>query len=104
MRGYGGNSSSLGYAQGDAIRNITGTTGAFAPSTRQYSYGNYWYSFATAAGAFVRQQVSSSRYSLFSNGVDEFYILELNASRQVPTSVENRPVNKAVRYLIRAKS
>ena len=84
LRGQGGNSAALG---GDAIRNISGSfTGGHVS----------W----PVTGAFRRTGVAY----LFQHGGDQHTSrFEFDASLQVPTAEENRPVNTAVRYLIRAR-
>ena len=90
LRGLGGNSDKLGVEQGDAIRNIEGSmtlidggilshTGVFnaKPKTRNH--------IIASAPSW-----SSSEY-------------EFDASRVVPTANENRPINKAVKYIIKAE-
>ena len=82
----------LGQVQGDAIRNIYGHVGTVdfrgnASETTQ-SGPLYRGSFGNSSGDGGR----TSSYIYF------------NAARAVPTALENRPVNVAVRYLIRAKA
>ena len=88
LRGHGGNSAELGIQQGDAIRNITGSFG---------QHGS-----ASAGGVFYRtggcaEDIRSSYGDWSGNGVG------FDLSRVVPTAEENRPVNQAVRYLVRAR-
>lgn len=88
LRGHGGNSAELGFRQGDAIRNITGSFG---------QHGS-----ASAGGVFYRtggcaEDIRSSYGDWSGNGVG------FDLSRVVPTAEENRPVNQAVRYLVRAR-
>ena len=96
LRGLGGNSADLGILQGDAIRNITGTMGGSSSDRAGlWDYGN---------GAFY--QFSSGRYSVDWSGSWYNYVSQgmgFDASRVVPVAVENRPINKAVRYFIKAK-
>ena len=88
LRGHGGNSAGLGVKQSDAIRNITGQMG-----TRVFSdggetgafYGWVDHNFGVGSGGYGKRSV--------------FF----DASRVVPTAEENRPVNQAVRYLVRAR-
>ena len=92
LRGHGGNSAALGVLQGDAIRNLTGSL---------YMIGlrgtapNGSFSFAENGPVY---QESDSWSSAWREGA-----LNFNAAQQVPTASENRPVNTAVRYLIRAR-
>ncbi len=85
-------SGALGQVQGDATRNIQGNigvwlwlanggSGAFEPVSRDYNSGN-----------------SNGNSPNKGNGG-----WDLNISRVVPTAEENRPVNQAVRYLVRAR-
>ena len=90
LRGLGGNSASLGELQRDAIRNIYGSlpvndNGSFPSPT-----GAFYYSYSFEYGP-------EDRHGSY-NGVYSF-----DASRVVPVANENRPVNKAVRYFIKAK-
>lgn len=90
LRGLGGNSATLGELQGDAIRNIYGSlpvndNGSFPSPT-----GAFFYNYSFEYGP-------EDKHGSY-NGVYSF-----DASRVVPTSNENRPVNKAVRYFIKAK-
>ena len=86
-------SGSLGELQGDAIRNITG----------KYS----GYEFGNSDGA-KRQEgalydTGERWYSGNRNHSDHAITLGLDASRVVPTATENRPINIAVKYLIKAE-
>ena len=87
VRGLGGNSDILGKTQGDAIRNIQGevdichgdnnvTNGVFRDNGRKSRGrdGNEWYSYSVI----------------------------FDASTVVPTANENRPLNMAMNYLIKA--
>lgn len=87
VRGLGGNSDLLGKTQGDAIRNIQGevdichgdnnvTNGVFRDNGRKSRGrdGNEWYSYSVI----------------------------FDASTVVPTANENRPLNMAMNYLIKA--
>ena len=88
LRGHGGNSAALGVQQGDAIRNITG------------QFASRMSSAYPPTGAFVH----SGRYPDSDTGGSgrQNAWISFEASRVVPTAEENRPVNQAVRYLIRA--
>jgi hypothetical protein len=79
-------SGALGTVQGDATRNITG-------------HINYE---GTADGGFVNDGyiIPGVISSTEPNGRD--WNLTFDASRVVPVANENRPVNTAIRYLIRA--
>ena len=90
LRGLGGNSTSLGELQGDAIRNITGN-------------------FVVIGGSIAYEGVFSQNRHRYSGsewgnwGPTPYYLTSFDASRVVPTASENRPINKAVRYFIKAK-
>ena len=100
LRAYGSRTSShynnvthqsgeLGVLQGDAIRNIYGTFGtddATAQSgyTGAFKRGNWW------------------NYDADSDRNDGTYGTAFDASLVVPTANENRPINIAVKYLIKA--
>lgn len=87
IRGLGTVSESLGTAQGDAIRNITGSI----TETRRQTI------FAEPTGAFNTTNKSGNQtYDgnlSQSGGKDTF---NLDASNVVPTANENRPVNMAM--------
>ena len=88
LRGHGGNSAALGVRQGDAIRNIKGQitgNGLMSGGATGPFYSWYTQNFGIGNGAYDK------------NGV------AFDASRVVPTAEENRPVNTAVRYLVRAR-
>ena len=103
LRGYGSHTSShygtvthqsdaLGVLQGDAIRNITG------------SYTGYEFGATDGGWQFTGAlyATNDSGYRGNENSEDRAIRLRFDASRAVPTSNENRPVNIAVRYLIKA--
>ena len=96
LRGLGGNSANLGILQGDAIRNITGTMGGSSSDVAGlWDYGT---------GVFY--QFNQGRYSVYYSKAYFSYVSQgmgFDASRVVPVANENRPVNKAVRYFIKAK-
>lgn len=83
-------SGSLGTIQGDSIRNIAGT---------YYGGIDAW---INVSGAFYSAGGNSFMGEHGSVDYDN-PILGIDSSRVVPTSNENRPVNIAVRYLIKAK-
>ncbi len=100
LRGYGAQTSShygsvvhqsgeLGMIQGDAIRNITGGSGD-SPNSGAYYYG------ALAGGAGGARKFAGE-------GLRGRSAINFDASKVVPTAPENRPVNTAVRFLIRAR-
>ena len=90
LRGLGGNSASLGELQGDAIRNITGNFNA--------TDNNSWN--INANGVFYGQTIGAGDRGGEAGEYKKYYF---DASRVVPTAEENRPINKAVRYFIKAK-
>ena len=89
LRGLGGNSAALGVLQGDAIRNITGNTGTFTSQN-----------WPSSSGVFYTSKTSTGDEG---NVPNEGHRIYFDASRVVPTAEENRPINKAVRYFIKAK-
>ena len=95
LRGLGGNSAELGTLQGDAIRNITGFHGSEALISRGDT-GNHPIggAFHTTEG-YLRHIAASSGFGS--------QLVNFDASRVVPTAEENRPINKAVKYFIKAK-
>ena len=104
LRGLGGNSAALGALQGDAIRNITGTMGGSnSVDVGLWDYGTgVFYQFnqgrnSVATGTTREASNPIPWYSYVSQGMG------FDASRVVPVANENRPVNKAVRYFIKAK-
>ncbi len=91
LRGLGGSSAALGITQGDAIRNITGSSGNLGT----------WPGYGSGSGAL--SQADSGSYPSKDGGGNPLVKLSFDASKSVPTANENRPVNMAVRYLIRAR-
>jgi hypothetical protein len=85
FRAEGGAAAAFGTAQGDAIRNITGYVG-YLPEAGG-SVNDAFYS----DGA-LHARVNTDAYSN-----TNMYGAILDASLQVPTAVENRPINYAVR-------
>ena len=83
-------SGALGVVQGDAIRNITG---GFRADTGAQGWAGAWGAFVNTG--FIGQGDTGQ-------SVPEIAVYSFDASRIVPTAAENRPVNVAVRYLIRA--
>ena len=90
LRGVGGNSAGIGQIQGDAIRNI---------------YGELDWNANSSMGSGVFS-LKGSDYGAASNSPGPNFpdSVIFDASKIVPTANENRPVNKAVRYLIRAQN
>ncbi|RRM94717.1 phage tail protein [Escherichia coli] len=86
-------------AQGDAIRNITGTFGNAQTGT------NAAISFVTTDGVFASQ--SKTRNTIGNTTIipetpNNPYLVNFDASRVVPTASENRPRNIAFNYIVRA--
>ena len=98
LRGLGGNSANLGIFQGDAIRNIVGQIGGpgLGRITIQGDHRPQLY----ATGPFTTKQLGDGDEGHYGG---EGYQINFDASRIVPTAEENRPINKAVRYFIKAK-
>ena len=90
LRCTGGNAAALGVAQGDAIRNITATVFPLDDITQHYG---------TATGAFT--MTAQEGYCAGSKNWENATLLTFDASRQVPTAVENRPVNMAMNFIIK---
>ena len=105
-------SGSLGAIQGDAIRNVSGD---FLPGHFRAHAGVAKVSGPFAAGnpcSASHWDGSSGWCALAADGyrsTDSGYVINgattflFNMSYQTPTSNEIRPVNTAVRYLIRSK-
>lgn len=88
IRGVGGNSADMAVDQGDCIRNITGS---FVP---------WAYNDAAVSGAIYKSGTTYNAYQ--SNGVSWGTKMFLDASKVVPTGPENRPINMAFNYIIKA--
>lgn len=89
-------SSGLGELQGDAIRNIYGS---FVVDD-VVGLGGYGSSKFPPDGAF--KVVGSANYDAKSHETWNGCLLSFNASYVVPTANEDRPINRAVRYFIKA--
>lgn len=85
VRGLGGNAAELGVIQDDAIRNITGSITS--------NVGANGYSGALYHENYGGNDTRGSTYA------SAYY--KIDASRQVPTAVENRPKNTAMLYCIK---
>ncbi len=96
LRGLGGNSAGLGVQQGDAIRNITGS---FESHSAGFAGG---FIGLRVSGSFAIGKSTPSRVLRFYEAGPGNFV-NFDASNAVPTASENRPVNMAVRYLIRAR-
>lgn len=82
----------LRSAQGDAIRNITGT---FVADVVNLGFQRYDGAFYDAGAAGSGDDLSEPSL--------EARLYKFDASRVVPTANENRPRNTALMYIIRAK-
>ncbi|EFO5690900.1 tail fiber protein [Escherichia coli] len=86
-------------AQGDAIRNITGTFG------NGQTEANAAISFNTASGVFVSQSAlrnTIGNTTIIPNTPNNPHLVNFAASRVVPTASENRPRSIAFNYIVRA--
>lgn len=99
LRGVGGNSASLGERQGDALKH---------PTTE--SVLHFWKSFENcwATGVFSIPNQSEYGVTIKESNSGHSFPRKLrfdlaNAWESGYTAVETRPVNRAVRYLIRAR-
>ena len=90
LRGSGVNAAALGVLQGDAIRNITG---------RVQARGLFG-STASASGALAIDSYTNND-SQPGSGVITINAFRLDASLQVPTAVENRPLNYSIKICIK---
>ena len=108
LRGYGSHTSNhygavthtsaaLGILQGDAIRNITGQ---FSGITSGRSLGKYPNGIEVFKLLNISQQSFKPDYA--NDNTEMKSDISFDTSRVVPTSNENRPINIAVRYLIKA--
>jgi len=89
LRGRGGNAAALGVAQSDAIRNVSGTLQNDG-TLRIHGSGV----FSNAGSGRVRNDANGN--------VAGHTHVQFDFSNVMPTANEIRPVNQAVRYLIRA--
>lgn len=104
LRGVGGNSAGLAAEQGDAIRDIEGD---FAIRSAGYPDNTpVGWPLQLPHGAFG-PSYNNTEYQVLplqSHAVESEYrgvqVQPFAASRVVPTAVENRPINKAVNYII----
>ena len=90
LRGHGDDSAALGVQQSGAIRNVIGTFDARVAGMWREGTGP----FRVGGGGGQKVAVDGYGYP---------YDVSFDLSRCVPTASENRPVNTAVRYLIRAR-
>lgn len=100
VRSYS-STNAIGNIQTDAIRNITGNIGgtqqAFFKTQNPSTYPD-------RVGAFKKTEFVSNAWTGQSSGNGlQMIKLVFNASDSVPTAEENRPVNIAMRVLIKVK-
>ncbi|HIB9373673.1 TPA: phage tail protein [Escherichia coli] len=84
-------------AQGDAIRNITGTVSA-AGQNEPLSFEES----VSVTGAFTKTIANFYGMAATSSRDSALESLSIDASRVVPTATENRPRNIAFNYIVRA--
>lgn len=88
-------SAAIGTLQGDTIRNIYGNMqGSHSGVVGIWDSGNG--AFNTFSSGRRSVAPTDDYFSFVSTG------MSFNSSRVVPTANENRPINKAVKYLIKA--
>lgn len=89
-------------AQGDAMRNISGTvrivSNSYNQNTARQMTGVFGWSDQSAGDVTNFSLTAASNTSNYKNGGFTF-----DASSQVPTAMENRPRNIAFNFLVRAK-
>ncbi len=88
-------SGNLGAVQGDALRNISGT---FEVRDNYYSIG----AFTNATGVFSANGGGGGGRIYRTSGYVAQKTLNFTLSNAVATATENRPVNVAVNYIIKA--
>ena len=96
MRGVGGNSDKLGVEQGDAIRDVNGQVdGILMGFAGQVNLN----------GVFKNSKLGNGTFHAFNMGgwTNHQSLLDFSFSGSVPTANENRPINKAVKYIIKAE-
>ena len=90
LRGLGGNSAGLGIEQEDAIRRIWAQ----------------WKSVIQKRGEYIPKGAVTAKEAGAGDEGDygqEDYLLTFDSSLVVPTANENRPINKAVRYIVKVR-
>lgn len=102
IRGTGGNAAALGAEQGDAIRNITGT---FNIRNREQPGQPSGYDSTIWLGSGCISSVQndpSKPAATVGEGTHNYPsgLVSFSASYVVPTAEENRPINKAINYII----
>ncbi len=93
-------SGALGYIQGDAMRVVWGTMGNHP--LKVGSKRNLDSNLELRSGALYREHTWGQSYT-DASGRDVGVSFGFNSSRITPTAQEVRPVNMAVRYLVRAR-
>lgn len=86
-------SNGLGELQGDAIRNIYGDFSTLDAGDIEYPTGAFQHAWNKSIANCGRMAWSSTYND---------YLVSFNAYYVVPTSNEDRPINRAVRYFIKA--
>ena len=108
LRGYGGQTSyhygavghwsaGLGELQGDTIRNVIGDIESVLNRGGYHSGSGVYSGFVSGVDYLSTREMSGGEGSEFIGRV------HFDASRVTPVAQEIRPVNRAVRYLIRAR-
>ena len=108
LRGYGGQTSyhygavghwsaGLGELQGDTIRNITGDIESVLNRGGYHSGSGVYSGFVSGVDYLFTTELGGGEGSEFIGR------LHCDATRVAPVDQEIRPVNRAVRYLIKAK-
>ena len=93
LRGLGGNSAALGELQGDATRNFSGT----------FYATNIGHSGTNGVFSMVSTGITHENME-YKHQVMSYYRYNLDLSNAgIPIATEIRPVNKAIRYFIKAK-
>jgi len=87
-------SGALGEVQGDAVRNASGSASA--------AYPNGVIGWETATGLFFGSNFTTTQNPATWAHKAMNHNINVDFSRVLPTAAENRPVNVAVRYLMRA--
>lgn len=86
-------SSELGELQGDAIRNIYGDFSTLDAGDIEYPTGAFQHA--------IDKSIANCGHVAWSSTYND-YLVSFNAYYVVPTANEDRPINRAVRYFIKA--
>lgn len=89
IRMIGGNAAGMAVAQGDCIRNVTGDI--YCSNYIGYSGSGVFYAKQWSLGGHGGNSSAGSK-------------IGFDASRQVPTGPENRPINTAFNYIIKVNT